>query len=475
MRTILAHIRAPHAASGWLWAGILSLLLAACSTAEAPITSSEPTDATQAIHAYIASVTISDTDTREAIAAAYDAEVIVWRPDAGFAILGLPDDGDVGTLSRPEDRPGARPTRPMPANAAPNRDAFAVPRFDEASALSVSAWAGGVSAWAGGVSAWAGGVSAWAGGVDNPFPGNEDLWEQIQLGQAQSATDHMGHGITIAVIDTGLDLDHSAFTDRLAPSSSWLDLVDGDTYPHEGYVEGCIRRAGPNCREWGLVKTGDGPFFGHGTAVAGVALQAAPNVTILPIRVLNSYGYGSATDVAIAIDHAIEHGADVINLSLGTFEPVPAIDDMLAYADKMDVVVVAASGNTGDEHVMYPAATAAHADFPNAVSVGSVDEYDVKSWFSTYGLLETLAPGEGVSTLYPGDNMAYAIGTSFSTPWAAGTIALILADGGRINRDIVGATIEASDDIDHLNITWAGLLGNGRLNALEAVTKALGH
>jgi subtilisin family serine protease len=357
----------------------------------------------------------------------------------------------------------------MPANATANRGAFSVPNLDDAGALSVNAWAGGISAWAGGISAWAGGVNAWAGGVGNPFPGNEGEWTQMQLGQAQDITTNRGSGVTVAIIDTGLDLNHVGIASRLAPSSGWLDLVDGDLQPNEGYVQTCIRWKGKTCTQTGPVKTGDGVFFGHGTAVAGVVLQAAPNARLLPIRVLNSFGYGSATDVAIAIDHAITHGADVINLSLGTFESVPAIDQMLAFAGQRGVVVVAASGNTA---VMYPARTAAGSAFPHAISVGSVNVNDQKSWFSTYGLLEMVAPGEGISTLYPGDAMAYAIGTSFAAPWVSGTAALILGDGGTVPRAATD-TISTSDNVNGVNPGLNNQLGTGRLDALAAVKSAL--
>jgi len=471
----LKKLTLPRAASGWLWAGILVLLLAACGTLEAQPPGTEPVPAS-ADHAFIATVAITDADTPEAIAAAYGGDIVVWRPEASFAILGLPDPDDaIGTLGRPTDGPGARPKLPMPANATPNQDAFSVPRFDDASALGVNAWAGGVSAWAGGVSAWAGGVNAWAGGVDNPFPGNEGAWTQMQLGEAQDATANRGQGIVIAVIDTGIDLNHVAFTHRLAPSSTWLDLVDGDMNPHEGYVTGCILVRGRTCHKTGLVKTGDGPFFGHGTAVAGVALQAALNATILPIRVLNSWGYGSATHVAQAIDHAIKQGATVINLSLGTFEQVPAIDQMIAFAGQNGVRVVAASGNTGDLNVWYPARTAAGPDFPHAISVGSVGSADAKSWFSTFGagLVEMVAFGEGVATLYPGDMMAYGYGTSFSAPWVAGTVALMLGDAtGARAANAAPTVVDTSDAIADYHYQ-NGLLGNGRLNALTAVRHAL--
>ena len=472
-------ITLPRAANGWLWAGILVLLLAGCGTLEAQLPGTDPLPASTD-HALIASVDITETDTPDAIAAAYGGDVVVWRPEAGFASLGLPDPADaVGTLGRPADGPGVRPTLPTPANAAPNQGTFTIPNFDEAGALSVNAWAGGISAWAGGVNAWAGGVNAWAGGVNawaggslNPFPGNEAYWQQIQLGQAQDLTVRRGQGVVVAVIDTGLDLNHVALAPRLAPSSGWLDLVDGDLNPHEGYVTACIAWRGKTCTQTGLVPTSSGAFFGHGTAVAGVVLQSAPNATILPIRVLSASGFGSATNVAIAIDHAIAHGADVINLSLGTFEPVPAIDQMLAFAGQQGVVVVAASGNTGDSNVMYPARTAAGSGFPHAISVGSVNASDQKSWFSTYGALEMVAPGEAISTLYPGNAMAYAIGTSFAAPWVSGTAALILGDGGTVLRAATD-TVGASDSVTNVNPGLNNLLGSGRLTALTSVKNAL--
>ena len=465
MIRLLQHVIAPRAASGWLWAGILVLLLAACGGLEAPPLADNGIPTSGSEHAYIASVEIDAGADRAAIASAYGGEVVVWRPEAGFAIIGLPD--EASTLGRPDHTPGARPTLPAPANAARNVDAFFVPALDAAHVQ-------GVNAWAGGVSAWAGGVSAWAGGVSNPFPGNEATWSQINLGQAQDVATKRGAGITVAVIDTGIDVNHVGFVGRLSPSGTWLDLVDGDLNPHEGYVVACTRFRGKNCIESGPVKTGDGIFFGHGTAVAGVVLQAAPNATVLPIRVLSSHGFGSATNVAIAIDHAVARGANVINLSLGTFEPVPAIDQMVAFAQSRGVIVVAASGNSGDTNVMYPAATAARADFPLAISVGSVDATDRRSWFSTYGSgLEMVAPGEGVTTLYPGDAMAIAYGTSFSAPWVSGVAALALGDGARPNT--APSVVDASVNINGSNPGMNGLLGKGRLDSLAAVSAALGR
>ena len=448
MRTIQRLVRAPRAASGWLWAGILVLLLAACSTAEAPITPS-----TEPAHAYIASVTISATDTRDAIEASYGADVVVWRPEAGFAILGLNDTS--GGVSRLANVDGNRNVFEIAPSVAP-RDEAGV------STSGVSAWAGGVSAWAGGVSAWAGGVGTWADGVDgwadggsNPFPGNEAMWAQIRLSQAQDVATTLGDGIVVAVIDTGVDLYHAGLSGRLTPSSTWLDLVDGTTDPHESADVMAM-----------------GPYFGHGTAAAGIILQAAPKATIMPIRVLSAEGFGNATDVAIAIDHAVQHGADVINLSLGTAEPVSAITTMVSYAQSKGVILVASSGNNGTTAVTYPAATAVQSDFPLAIGVGSVDSDDQKSWFSTFGpALEMLAPGESVGTLFPDGGIAYANGTSFAAPWVSGVAALALGQGADPLH--APSLVASSLGIDDLNPDYAGMLGLGRLDSLAAVNAML--
>ena len=153
-----------------------------------------------------------------------------------------------------------------------------------------------------------------------------------------------------------LDLEHPAFYDRLAPQSEWKDFVDGDAYPQEERSEG-----------------GANNNYGHGTGVAGVVSQVAPNATILPLRVLDAEGVGDVTDVAAAIDHAVTSGADIINLSLGTDEDSDVLNRMIAYAAEHKVFVIASSGNTGDDKITYPARNAKQSGKAGdyLVSVGS--------------------------------------------------------------------------------------------------------
>jgi thermitase len=448
MRSFLKAMTRPHASSGWLWAGIVALLLTACGGPGLP-----DGDVAPQRHVYIATVDIEADADRASVAARTGGDVLTWLPEAGFAVLGFHATPNGIALLSTTDL---------------NQDVVGVPDEvvdEEAEAAGVSAWAGGVSAWAGGVSAWAGGVSAWAGGTANPFPGNDQPWAQIGLGQAQELAGELGRGVLVAVIDTGIDLQHSGFTGRLAPAHTWLDLVDGDAYPHEGY-ESVLRNGA-----WVLEPTGTGDYFGHGTAAAGIVLQAAPLATILPIRVLNSQGRGDASSIVKAIDHAVAQGARVINLSLGTKNSVRAIQAMVDYAHGLGVVVVASSGNSGNTRVTYPAVTAAQGAYVHAIGVGSVDADDRKSSFSTYGAdLEMLAPGSGIATLFPGDATALVHGTSFAAPWVSGVAALAIAEGVVAPAQPI---VDASANVDGVNPEFAGLLGKGRLDAFAAVAQLL--
>ncbi len=386
----------------WLLFWLLTLLVGALSSCSL---SSAPELNTNQDFASLTTVTVGSDTTPAELEALYGGSVVLFDAEAGFAVLGFAD-GMAGltTLSLEQ-----------------NQNAFALP---ELSAAGVRAWAGGVRAWAGGVRAWAGGVRAWAGGAtawDGSVPtqltftplDNARAWQQIGLLEAHTKlAPHLGNGVVVAVIDTGLDLAHPVFTDRLVPG--W-DFVDGDARPQdEGF--------------------GDG--YGHGTAVAGIILQVAPLAKIMPLRVLGADGQGDTDNLALAINWAVDRGAKVVNVSLGAAETSAAVEKVLEKAKNKGVAVVASSGNSGDRSVTFPA-RGALKDTPYKdalVSVGSVNAVDEKSAFSTYqkDMVETVAPGEIVFTAYPNGQVAYVSGTSFAAPMVSGALALAL---GQPNLD----------------------------------------
>jgi thermitase len=368
------------------------LVLAGCS--KQPVTTASDNDNFEV--ASVATVNITSGENQTALADKYGAKVISFHPEAGFAVLGFPA-GQLSTLT-----------------TTTNTDFFASP---EVQAAGNKAWGSGKGAWGGGMKAWGSGKGAWGSGTTSPTLPSENsaVWSQINLYEATLAAKNFGAGIKVAVIDTGLDTTHPIFTGSLAPSSEWKDFVDNDTNPQEA---GSSVDAG----------------YGHGTAVAGIILQIAPKSIILPIRVLDKDGKGDLDDVIAAIDWAVQKGAKVINLSLGTDIYSSSLQTMLAYAASKKVLMTSSSGNEGIlDKGIFPAAhmwtQGSSPIFPYLYGVGSVTSGDIISSFSNYGVSSTgFAPGEAILTAYPSGQMIQATGTSFASPMMAGALALALSD-----------------------------------------------
>ena len=393
-------------------------MLAACSSVQPELPAATTNTLEKARYDYSLSVEIDASSRPQEVAARYGGEVVVWRPEAGFVILGLRESNLLSTQSLGS------------VTVEPNQDQVAAP---EAEVEASSVWGGGSNAWSGGSNAWSGGKSV----TSEPTLGweNANIWWQINLWGGHALAPRKGAGVKVAVIDGGLDLKHPAFYNRLAPWYEWKDFVDGDIYPQEERLE-----------------NSNNSNYGHGTGVAGVALQIAPNATILPLRVLDSDGVGDITDVAAAIDHALAWGADVINLSLGTDEDSETLNKMIAYAAEQKVFVIASSGNTGDGAITYPARRAKQAGAAGdyLVSVGSVDTTNMLSTFSTRGSdLEITAPGERIYTAFPEDKVSYWSGTSFAAPMVSGTLALMLAEDSE--ADNIAERLEEAASYYNLN------------------------
>ena len=347
---------------------------------------------------YAVTLTISRTDDAVALQKAYDARMISWQTDSGFALLATHSD------QLPSD-PAHAPVLEKNANTISGGGMTA--RISGSSRL----WA------TGSISAWSSGSSRlWATGQYSPVPENTNLWKQVHLEPAQAAAPKLGAGVKVAIIDTGIDPSHPAFVGALAPNSEWHDFYDDDADP----------------TDMGVLGQGG---YGHGSSTAGIVLQIAPKATILPLRAMGPDGGGDVLSIARAIDWAVARGSNIINLSLGSTERSAAIQDAISRANKVGVLVTASAGNENKNALDYPAADASGSS--GTLSIGSVSGTDVKSGFSNYGsTLELTAPGEEVFGPAPGQNaqggwnMAAWSGTSMSAPMAAGALALELAQVG---------------------------------------------
>lgn len=398
-----------------LFAFTILLFLMACSTSvTGPSQDPKPKpQETPEDFSYLAVVNINATQTREQLAADYDGTVLVYHPDDGFAIIGLSSKPEENSFESLKDN-----------------------------GLYSTVYGSGFSAWAGGWRTWAGGWSAWAGGTTNEttFTENEAFWSQIKLPEGQALAPKLGEGMTVAVIDTGLDYLHPGFKDHLASAAKWKDFVDGDTLPQEA----------------------EGSFKGHGTAVAGLIIQVAPKAKILPIRVLDGDGQGDLVSVIQGIDHAIMMGADVINLSLGASGTVDALERMIGYARDKGIPMVASVGNQGEAAISHPANWDSFLNYLDnqgqiktdlllnrdratvVTAVSSINSEGVKSSFANYGPVHIAAPGEGVLTLYPGEQIVSVSGTSFSAAIVSGTYALAKAQNPKMQLSAYASSLIVS-------------------------------
>jgi thermitase len=254
-----------------------------------------------------------------------------------------------------------------------------------------------------------GGRGKWAWAGLDPTPTGTQAATAL-VGLAEAHTLSRGAGVIVAVLDTGIQLDHPQLANRLTPTG--YDFVDDDSVPDEAFAT--------------LDRNGDGlvdESAGHGTHVAGIVGLAAPEAQIMPLRVLDASGRGNVFLIAEAVLYAAEQGADVVNLSLGTTRPSTLLAEVISeVTTQRGLIVVAAAGNFSSDEPTYPAAER------NVIAVTAVDVNKQRAPFASYGRwVDLAAPGVEIYNAFPIDSYAYWSGTSMAAPLVAGQTALLLS------------------------------------------------
>ena len=285
------------------------------------------------------------------------------------------------------------------------------------------------------------------------------------------------HGIVIATLDSGVDLDHPDLEARIwthpgeVPGNGLdddgngkVDDVHGWHFYHVCSYSDC----------WPGENNDVQDRDGHGTHVAGIAAAEANNgigvaglawgALLMPVKVLEDrYSEAWYSDIAAGMVYATDNGAAIINLSLGGEEPGQTLEEAVAYAHQRGVLLVAAAGND-DGPILYPAA------YEPVLAVGATDSADRRASFSNHGPeLDLVAPGVDILSTWPVGHSTFRLsGTSMAAPHVAGLAALVWAAAPHLTNDEVAAIIEATA-VDLGDPGRDDEYGHGRMDAYAAV------
>ncbi len=290
-------------------------------------------------------------------------------------------------------------------------------------------------------------------------------WHMPQIGMEEAwEISHGSSNVIVAIIDTGVKQDLEDLNQTLF-MPGW-DFVNNDNDPtdddgHGSHVCGTAAQSTNN-----------------GIGVTGIAYQS----TIMPVKVLDENGSGTYNWITDGIYYAVDHGADVINMSLGGYANLQILEDAVNYAWNNGVVVVCAAGNDSTTQPMYPAA------YENSISVSATNYLKQLTFYSNYGpTIDMCAPGGDLND-YNGDGYMdgvlqntfqgtsegywFFIGTSQASPHVAGTAALCKAIDPTLTNVQIRSILETTAE-DLGAPGWDQYFGHGLVDAYAAAQAAV--
>lgn len=286
------------------------------------------------------------------------------------------------------------------------------------------------------------------------FTPNDNLysryqWNLRQIGTEQSwALSPNAKDVLVAVVDTGVDLTHPDMKEHLVKG---YNVIKPEADPEDD--------------------------VGHGTHVAGVISAIVnnhlgiagmtPTSRVLPVKVLDETGAGSTYAVALGIIWATDHGAKVINMSLGNYATSNFLHDAIRYAYDHDVVLIAASGNDNTNRPSYP------AYYPEVFAVSASDSSNQRASFSNYGeYIDVAAPGVNIPSTYLKHQYVSLSGTSMASPHVSALAALIRATNPNLrNTEVMDIMRKTAQDIGEPGTDLD--FGYGLINVPKAVEAAI--